>query len=350
MHRAQEALRYKLTAHRDRGRRGRGRYTRVRGDDDSMKEQSIKYLLGKGCENLQKLNNKKTAAQYAKNTAKFAAWLSEQGVKRPSQLERKYGGYTAAIQAYADYLGDEGKTASTTHTYIAACCVATGVPLSEIRKPKRITSSNIRSRETGKNARAEKEAESGRYDDLIAFQEMVGIRRAELARLTGADLVTDESGHTCVLVKKGKGGKAQLQRILPEHEDFVRSYFDGSNKRIFSVYDMKNHLDLHALRAKHAQAAYRYYASLDDQGREQLRKELAERYIAAAKNPDKVGTWLKELDKDGGVYRLRGGSRRLAIRKGLPLEYDRLALMATSVYCLSHWRLDVTVSNYMLSV
>lgn len=315
-----------------------------------MKEQSLKYLLGKGCENLQGISNRKTAAQYARNTAKFAAWLGEQGIKRESQLKRKYGGYTAAIQAYGDHLSDQGMTSSTVHTYLAACCVAAGVQLAEIRKPKRITSSNIRSRETGKNPRAETEAESGRYDDLIAFQEMVGVRRAELARLTGADLVTDESGHTCVLVKKGKGGKAQLQRILPEHEDFVRSYFDGSTKRIFSIYTMKNHLDLHALRAKHAQAAYRYYTGLDDQGREQLRKELAERYIAAAKNPDKVGAWLRDLDKDGGLYRLRGGSRRLAIRAGLPLEYDRLALMAVSVFHLSHWRLDVTVSNYMLSV
>lgn len=39
-----------------------------------------------------------------------------------------------------------------------------------------------------------------------------------------------------------------------------------------------------------------------------------------------------------------------AIRKGLLTEYNRLALMAVSVFHLSHWRLDVTVSNYLLAV
>ena len=51
-----------------------------------------------------------------------------------------------------------------------------------------------------------------------------------------------------------------------------------------------------------------------------------------------------------GIYRVRGENKKLAIRKGLPTEYNRLALMAVSVFHLSHWRLDVTVSNYLLAV
>lgn len=52
----------------------------------------------------------------------------------------------------------------------------------------------------------------------------VGLRRAELKRLTDADLVTDESGELCVRVKRGKGGKMQLQRILPQDKSLLRIF------------------------------------------------------------------------------------------------------------------------------
>lgn len=48
------------------------------------------------------------------------------------------------------------------------------------------------------------------------------------------------------------------------------------------------------------------------------------------------------------VYKLRGGNLQKAISEGKPTEYNRLALMAVSVLHLSHWRLDVTVTNYMI--
>lgn len=316
-----------------------------------MKEQSISYLLGKGCPILQQMKNRKTAAQYAHITARFAAWLADQRIKRPSQLEAVYGTYKAAIQAYSDYLGDQGKAASTVHTYAAACCVAAGVPLQEIRKSKRITSNNIRSREgTEKNIRAEQEEASGYYNKLIVFQKMVGIRRAELADLKKNDLVPDESGHLCVRVRKGKGGKLQLQRILPIHEDYVSSYFDKTEDNVFPRKLMNNHLDLHALRAKHAQACYKYYESMTGEDRERLKAELIARYKAWNRKPEGADQWLKNnSETNGGRYCLRGGNRRLAIKHGLPVDYDRLALLAVSVFHLSHWRLDVTVCNYMLN-
>ena len=52
--------------------------------------------------------------------------------------------------------------------------------------------------------------------------------------------------------------------------------------------------------------------------------------------------------QSGGFYKIRGASVDIAKEKGLPLEYDRMALMMTSVFHLSHWRNDVTVINYML--
>ena len=47
-------------------------------------------------------------------------------------------------------------------------------------------------------------------------------------------------------------------------------------------------------------------------------------------------------------YKLRGENRQKAIELGKKTEYNRLALMMVSVLHLSHWRLDVTVTNYLI--
>ena len=314
-----------------------------------MKEQSIKYRLGKGSPYLREMKNQKTARQYTHITARFATWLSDRGIKRPSQLAAVYGSLHAAIQTWVDALVAQGKTPATVHTYAAAVCAAAGIPLDEIRKPKRSVDSIVRSRDVGKNHQGTNEALNGLYVRLLTFQKAVGIRRAELARLTGEDLVRDEAGRPCVLVRKGKGGKAQLQRILPDDLETVKAYFDGTAERIFSQDEMQNHIDLHRIRGEHARKCYDYYVGLPDPDRQQLRRELAERYLAAAPDPERVSRFLAQLDRDGGQYRLRGKSKDLAEAQGLPVVYDRLALLAVSVFHLSHWRLDVTVTNYMLS-
>ena len=38
-----------------------------------------------------------------------------------------------------------------------------------------------------------------------------------------------------------------------------------------------------------------------------------------------------------------------SLKKGLPLHYDKLALLSTSIFKLSHWRNDVTIASYMLA-
>ena len=51
-----------------------------------------------------------------------------------------------------------------------------------------------------------------------------------------------------------------------------------------------------------------------------------------------------------GTYRIRGANRERAEKLGLPIEYNRLAVMAVSVFHLSHWRTNVTVANYLLAI
>lgn len=53
-------------------------------------------------------------------------------------------------------------------------------------------------------------------------------------------------------------------------------------------------------------------------------------------------------DQIKGWYVLRGDNRKKALREGKPIRYNRLAIMATSIFKLSHWRTNVTVQNYIM--
>ena len=132
---------------------------------------------------------------------------------------------------------------------------------------------------------------------------------------------------------------------MPGDEMFIRSYFDGSDTLVFTRAELSNKIDLHHLRAVQAQRAYKYYA--DRLSKEPVYRERLEQEIKARWRLYNKKRW-KQCDFEG-VYRLRGANSQLARRLGRPTEYDRLAIMATSVFHLSHWRCDVTVSNYLLA-
>jgi len=59
---------------------------------------------------------------------------------------------------------------------------------------------------------------------------------------------------------------------------------------------------------------------------------------------------LKHLPKKliEGYYYLRGKPRQFAIENGLPIKYEKLALLSCSLFSLSHFRNSVTVASYML--
>lgn len=248
------------------------------------------------------------------------------------------------IQDYADWLNSQGRSSSTIHTYLAGVCRVYEVPLGKVQKPRRVTSQNTRSR--GKRAVDDrKDAVKEASPRLHDFAAVVGIRRAEYTRLRGDDLVYDESGYLCVRIRRGKGGKYQEQRILPGDEMFIRSYFDGSASLVFTKAELNNKLDLHHLRAVQAQRAYRYYADrlrAEPTYRTQLEREIKARW-------QKYNRHRWRQHEFEGVYKLRGANKQLARKLGRSTEYDRLAVMAVSVFYLSHWRYDVTIGNYLLA-
>ena len=291
-----------------------------------------------------------TVKQYKKHTQEFGAWCKERYKCKTVNECKKH------IQDYSDYLRASGKSASTIHTYLAGVCRVLDVPLDTINKPIRVVADNTRSRGT-KAVDERKDAGREVSPRLYDFASIVGIRRNEYLHLTPDDLVFDDFGHPCVLVRKGKGGKRQLQRILPAELEKVKAVFDNpaTPEHLFSKSEMNNKIDLHHLRALRAQQMYRYYLNriqTENDYREQLISEIRHTWEkddeARKENGYKAKRWSDM--KVTGNYILRGNNRKLAKKHGLPLQYDRLALLAVSIFHLSHWRHDVTVANYLLVV
>ena len=291
-----------------------------------------------------------TEKQYRNHAIKFANWCKEQsGCRTLDEC-------SAHIQDYADFLVAQGKSPSTIHTYLAGICRICGVPLADIQKPIRVVAENTRSRgmkAVDSRTDSSREASPRLYD----FARIVGIRRAEYLHLTPEDLVENDFGNPCILVRKGKGGKRQLQRILPEELPAIKVVFDApaDEQHLFSRDELKNKIDLHHLRAQRAQKMYRYYLDrieTETGYRAQLISEI--RHVweqddeARKSNCYRAKRWSDM--KVTGNYILRGNNRKLAKKHGLPLQYDRLSLLAVSIFHLSHWRHDVTVANYLLAL
>lgn len=290
------------------------------------------------------INNDKTKVAYKRAIKQFEKWGKVNGVCKLADVT------TTTIQKYTDDLMKAGYSPSSIHTKLAPLCKAIDINMADIEKPLRTADTITRGRRKEANQQGKREESLPQYARLVELQRAVGIRRAELGRLTGKDLVEDESGHLCVYVRRGKGGKDTLQRVLEGHEDVVKRIFAEKKpeEKIFNRLEMSNHINLHRMRAEAGREAYEHYLQLDDEGRAKLRKELIDRWDALHYT-DEGGrrAFIDTLNNDSPYY-LRGENRAKAERLGLPVAYDRLSLMAVSVFHLSHWRLNVTVENYIV--
>lgn len=258
------------------------------------------------------------------------------------------------IQDYIDYLKDEKKlSASTIHSYAMPACLFFGVSIDNFKKPIRHTAEYTRGRsDNGRIEHSGNDFDNPRYARLVDFQRKVGIRRAELKRLKGSSLTTDESGYPVIRVKS-KGGKIQEQRVIDI--DFIKPYFENKapDEKIFSPKEFQNNLNLHALRAQCAKEAYKYYADrLEKEGeayRRQLEDEVRKRLLKC--NIDKRTGKPKPIKEKylHGKYYCRGKNKALCKKLGIPWVYDNLAVQAVSVFHLAHNRTGVTVHSYLLS-
>ena len=303
-------------------------------------------IMQTAIEKLAKYQNDVTRKTYTRQFKSYVKFCRENFNVRTFEDCREH------IQDYSDYLQTGNYTASTIHTYLAAACAVYEINLETIQKPTRHTADYIRGRSI-KNIDSKNDLDSPAWSDIVEFQRRVGIRRDELKRLKGSDFDIDESGYLCVIVRRGKGGKCQYQRILEKDIEFIKSYFDGvaENEYIFDRKYFENDLNFHRLRAE---AAKTYYTEqlkrikANPRYAEQLEKEIRARWEKMNLSKKRTSKKFKEVEIRG-IYVLRGKNRELAIKKGLPVCYDKLALLATSIFKLSHWRNDVTIASYMLA-
>lgn len=285
--------------------------------------------------------------QYIKNTKKFIKFCREKHSCKTFDECRNY------IQAYSDYLQSENFSPSTITTYLAAACSTFSVSMQEISKPIRRAGDYTRGRLNKCNS-TKQDLNDPEYIKLVEFQKRIGIRRNELLNLTGECFVYDESNYPCVLVKRGKGRKTQLQRInKPEDVEFIKTYFEGkgSDEPIFDPELLSNDLNLHKLRAFSAQEYYeiQLYRIQNEPGyAEQLASEIEKRWKLT--NFNKNTGKPKPFDKSRleGWYVCRGSVRQAALKNGRPIKYNRLAVASVSLFKLSHYRLSVTVENYLI--
>lgn len=302
------------------------------------------------------VTNNTSRTSYKRSATRFVKWAKVNGIKKISDITEE------VLQAYHDDLKNDpkGYTAATIHTYLAPICKAAGINLNRIRKQKRTSDKIVRGRKPESNEQGKRQELNSRFSRIVQFQKVVGIRRNELKNLKGQDLKYDEYGNCYIFVKRGKGGKKQMQYILPNDIELVKQTFAGieENEPVFSEEEMKNQINLHGLRAQHARDSYFFYLekiqvnpkmrqalsqlllSKWEEGHQKLKNESTKQYERQRRN------FIYDLRDE--LYILRGTNKSKALASGMPIAYNRLALMAVSVLNLSHWRLSVTVTNYIL--
>ena len=310
----------------------------------NRKESITQEIMHRVAERLKSKTHNLTRKQYARHVRRYIRFCRERFNCHTFEECADH------IQDYSDYLQAEDYTASTIHTYLAAVCAVFDQSMETIRKPIRHVSEYQKGRNPTLN---QCDLKNPRWNYIVEFQQKVGIRRNELKHLQGSDFGPDESGHPCVIVRRGKGGKMQYQRILPRDVDFIRSYFSAVSptERVFKKEFFQNDLNLHALRAQSAKEYYTHQLKClheDPTYATNLENEVRKRWTTM--NIRKNGKAKPFRHNEFfGVYTLRGKNRAFALKNGLPVHYDKRALLATSVFKLSHWRNDVTVASYLLA-
>ena len=295
----------------------------------------------------QYIHSKITLQTYLAEVERYAKWLKDQGIKMRCFEQEA----AEQVPRYLRGLAQAGRSPSTIHTAAAALCKAlpgTGLVMADLPHPRRTHAPRKgRAAAPSLRRRSNADAQNPKYRRLVDFAKVVGLRRDEYRNLRGRDL-THIDGHSYVIVEQGKGGKMQYQRIDDVDAPLVESYFAGlePDDPVFLPDEMKNKINLHRLRREHAQEMYRRYLSrlkADPAYQRQLLREIKEAFRRAGqdwkRNPD-----MRRL---ATPYVCRGHVRESLDEAGRAVAYDRLALMAVSVFHLAHWRCDVTVKNYM---
>ena len=214
------------------------------------------------------------------------------------------------VNEYLQHSIDQGKSSYTVKLTASALAKLYGCSSKDfISTPSRCREDITRSR--GSAVRDAHFSEA-RNKALVDFCCSTGLRRHELAALTGSCLQQDAQGNYQILVKSGKGGKSRLAPIMGTREQ-IQNVISLCNKageeKVFSK--IHNGADIHHYRALYCERVYTHHA------RPISSLQGSERYICR-------------------------GSQKGTI-------YDREALRAAS-RALGHNRVSVVAEHYLYSM
>ena len=240
------------------------------------------------------------------------------------------------VQWYIDKLRADGKSAPTQHTACAALCKV-------LQKSMRDFNVDTRYYTDIKKGRSDVPPVAQNYVEELNVA--IGVRRAELMDFLVRDVVERPEG-LVLHVLKGKGGKEQYQRILPTRQEYIRKFIrhKSPNEPLVCPKDAKGKENLHALRRIIAKEGLDYYTrrlQSEPGYRDQLKREILD-YARRFKKVEKLvksNDW-RRIEKP---YTTRPHDR------SKPQTFDRLAILAVSVFHLSHWRCGVAVTNYLVT-
>lgn len=187
----------------------------------------------------------------------------------------------------------------------------------DIITPPRLRNEIVRSR--GEKVRDKHFSEKNNAA-LISFCRCCGLRRSELEKLRGVDLIQNKDGVYFIHVISGKGGRDRFAPVIgsPDEVGAVvdRMKAAGNNKVWGKVH---NAADIHSYRRDYAARVYKLHARPIDTLRGQV-----------IPDPDHSGRMVS------AVYKCRGRKQK----------YDRAALLQCS-RALGHNRVDVVARHYL---
>lgn len=264
-----------------------------------------------------------TAEQYVSHINKFLEWVEKNGLPLRISEEKKH----SYIQSYLNYLDSEGYSPATIKKYLAALTCGRDENMKSYNRP-------VLKIGEGQKGRNTEVAETYKEDRVFKVAPYIGCRKSEYARLKSDDLI-ERDGRLFVCVKKGKGGKNSEYLIERDFEEAIREFFGDIRGKLGYILSLQEvgrakHMNLHARRRLRVLDLYYRFKTANDDEKKWMRQEMKYRLEA---NPKKKGRYKKEMTmiEKNPVYKVRGSVREDMERRGLPLEYDREALLYASI-------------------
>ena len=322
-----------------------------------LRQQAKKELLKQGyskeeatqeankiCTYKNKIFGKGTFETYNKAIDAFENFLEEAGPGKYVSIEEAKN----YLQAFVDWGIEKRHSHDTIHVRLSGICKVLELNIADYDKPQRKYAAAKRGTKVTKNSERNKE----RAAEGLELNRAIGLSRSELANLTFSDIafstfhdpISGETVEYAMVHSIGKGGKEN--HIVVNNVATLKTYIEKANiygiDYLLSPKEMCHDANLHLMRAARAQEFYNMICTYMDTN--PTYRDFFTKVIETT-----FQTKGKRLKEDLGTpYRLRGDGRKYAIKHNKPVDYDRVAVLMTSLFITCHWRSDTTVQHYLI--